>query len=187
MRDKFQSPVLAFCVSVFLVLISFHAGRRTAKPCLTVTDTLTVIDTLCYYYPMAKDSVVVRYVTRLLPVVRRREDDSLPLSDSTSVVINADVGNQLAMLSGESDSIPVEIPITQVRYASSEYEAWVSGYEACLDSIRVYPKTTIVRESLHKPPNRWHIGISSGYGYGFRCRNPEPYIGIGITYSIISF
>ncbi len=196
MSNKFHSGLLAFLVSVFLVLTSFHAGRRTAKPCVTVTDTLTVIDTLCYYYPVAKDSTVVRYITQVLPVVYR---DTITTYRTDTFFAENYAHNLLKImhndgenippigLSDERDSISVEIPITHKRYENAEYTAWVSGYSANLDSIRVFPRTTILRESVHKPPNKWHIGISGGISYGFSCRNPEPYIGIGITYSLISF
>ena len=86
-----------------------------------------------------------------------------------------------------SDSIPVEIPIIQKRYESEDYLAYVSGYEPSLDSIFVFPKTTVIRERIYKPPNKWHIGITGGYGYGFTSKQAEPYIGIGITYSVFSF
>ena len=90
-------------------------------------------------------------------------------------------------MSDERDSMAVEIPITQKRYESDDYRAYVSGYEPRLDSIFVFPKTTIIRERSYKPPNKWHIGITGGYGYGIKSKQVEPYIGIGLTYSIINF
>ena len=87
----------------------------------------------------------------------------------------------------DSDSAAVEIPITQKRYDGEDYRAYVSGYEPNLDSIFVFPKTTVIHERSYKPPNKWHIGITGGYGYGFKSKQAEPYIGIGITYSLISF
>ena len=87
----------------------------------------------------------------------------------------------------DSDSAAVAIPITQKRYENEDYRAYVSGYEPNLDSIFVFPKTTVIHERSYKPPNKWHIGITGGYGYGFKSKQAEPYIGIGITYSIISF
>lgn len=79
------------------------------------------------------------------------------------------------------------IPITQKRYESEDYRAYVSGYEPNLDSIFVFPKTTTIRERVSKPPNKWHIGLQGGIGYGFKSRQAEPFIGIGLSYSIISF
>lgn len=213
----------------------FGRGTITVK---TERDTTTYVDTIPYYQPVAKDSAVIRYVTRTLPVKGRvnittNKTDTFLAENSRSAVLRlhsaeqvqaqlcsrlhedvaqnngenipplyASVGfadpaharqkeSELSLLSlnrsGDSDSATVAIPITQKRYDGDNYRAYVSGYEPNLDSIFVFPKTTVIRERSYKPPNKWHIGITGGYGYGFKSKQAEPYIGIGITYSIISF
>ena len=85
-----------------------------------------------------------------------------------------------------ADSAIIELPIIQRHYADSTYEAWVSGpVDPRLDSMRVFAPTTIITKREWKPPNRWHIGVTAGYGYG--AKGFQPYIGIGVTYSIYSF
>ena len=214
----------------------FGRGTTTVK---TECDTTTYVDTIPYYQPVAKDSVVVRYVTRVLPVKGRdnittNRTDTFLAENSRSAVLRLhsaeyvqaqlcsrlyedvaqnngenirimrnsgcarqnsnEFGSALAgmefppqEMSDERDSMAVEIPITQKRYDGDDYRAYVSGYEPNLDSIYVFPKTTVIHERSYKPPNKWHIGITGGYGYGFKSKQAEPYIGIGITYSIISF
>jgi len=84
------------------------------------------------------------------------------------------------------DSVIVELSMIQRHYADSTYEAWVSGPIAPrLDSVRVFAPTTIITKREWKPPKRWHIGVTAGYGYG--AKGFQPYIGVGITYSIFSF
>lgn len=135
------------------------------------------IDTILYYHPVAKDSVVIRYEVATLPI--DRSGTELP-SKQNDTIIN----NVLATVATEpQDSARVIIPITQMIYADSTYTAYVSGYRARLDSIFVYPRHEIV--TIKKPPNRWSIGIQAGYGYtpkGF-----QPYIGIGISWRISEF
>ncbi len=147
---------------------------------VVVRDTVTVVDTYVYKDPSAKDSVRTRYVTRYLPVVKhdtiKVEDCGITRGDAPSLV-----------LSDDSDSVAVEVPITQKCYESDEYRAYVSGYEASLDSIIVYVRTRTITERESKPPNRWHIGIIGGMGYGTKSKQVEPYIGVGITYSLIGF
>lgn len=146
-------------------------------------DTTTYVDTIPYYKPVPKDSAVLRYVACYLPVSRQESD-----TFSAGNYAQKDGKNiPPTGLSDKRDSIFVEIPITQKRYESDKYRAYVSGYEVSLDSIFVFPKTTVIRERSYKPPNKLHIGITGGYGYGFKSKQAEPYIGIGITYSIISF
>ena len=81
------------------------------------------------------------------------------------------------------DSVLVEVPIVSKHYHGQEYDAWVSGYMPCLDSINVYQRTEYITETvtLSKPPNRWSVGVQSGYGYGFKAKALEPYVGIGVT------
>ena len=84
------------------------------------------------------------------------------------------------------DSVIIDLPLKQRHYADSTYEAWVSGpVDPRLDSIRVFVPTTVITKQEWKPPKRWHIGVTAGYGYG--AKGFQPYIGIGLTYSIFSF
>ena len=87
---------------------------------------------------------------------------------------------------GCTDSAIVELPLIQRHYADSTYEAWVSGpIDPRLDSVKVFASTTIISKKGWKPPKRWHIGPTIGYGYtpnGF-----QPYFGVSLTYSILSW
>ena len=83
------------------------------------------------------------------------------------------------------DSLRVRLPVTQSVYEGEEYRAYVSGVCARLDSLFVYPRRETVTVTVKKPPKRWHIGIAAGYAY--TPRGFQPYVGFGVTYSIISF
>lgn len=78
------------------------------------------------------------------------------------------------------DTIYVPVPVTQKEYVSENYRAWVSGYNAALDSIYVFPKTVYITRT--KPARKWGFGVVGGYGigrYGF-----SPYVGVGVYYKI---
>lgn len=185
----------------FLALTGFVIGFyglfciRGACRDMSLCDTTTYVDTLVYYQPVPRDSTVVRYVTRWLALAEKPDTDvsgtvvDEPYADAQgNVAIGVDaLVNDVATNDMPPDSVRVIVPITQKSYETDEYKAWVSGYEPNLDSIFVFPKTTVIHERSCKPPNKWHIGITGGYGYGFKSKHAEPYIGIGITYSIISF
>lgn len=170
--------LLAGLVVGSLIGYRFGHKRNTNR---VERDTVTVRDFVAYYEPMASDSIKVKYVTRYMPIVRHDTIMREKYAQNTRENIPPQA------LSDERDSAAVVIPITQQRYENDDYRAYVSGYEPSLDSIFVFPKTTVIRERSYKPPNKWHVGISCGYGYGFTSKEREPYIGIGITYSIISF
>lgn len=84
----------------------------------------------------------------------------------------------------KGDSLQVEIPITQKKYEDSLYTAWVSGYRATLDSIRVRERTIIVAAGAKasKPP-KIQIGLTGGYGLvGLRGETGAGwFVGLGVT------
>lgn len=182
-------------------LITFFTGffigkGRTEKPPVTVTETReTTVDTIPYYAPMPQSELALGTHRYTLPVYRflgvgyggepRQRGDNDSISVDTLITAPYGIG-----AGGEprcsKDSAIVELPIIQRHYADSTYEAWISGpVDPRLDSLRVYAPTTIITKREWKPPKRWHLGVTAGYGYvtkGF-----SPYIGIGVTYSIFSF
>lgn len=81
--------------------------------------------------------------------------------------------------------ISAPIPITQMRYTDSTYTAWVSGYSPSLDSIYVYPKREIITTTIRPKPRRWGVGVHGGVG--ITPKGLQPYIGVGISYNILSF
>lgn len=87
------------------------------------------------------------------------------------------------------DTAWITVPRTQKRYEDSTYTAWVSGYEARLDSIHVYrrtvtrtiavPETALkggARNWLHE---RFGAGIVGGAGYGLTTKRPDVFVGVG--------
>lgn len=132
-------------------------------------DTIYVTDTVRYYVPtpVYEDKVRTEYkwLTRVDHVI-----------DTNKMVVH--------------DSVLVEVPITSKHYKAKEYDAWISGYEPSLDSIRVYQEKEYITEKItitktkRKP---WGIGFSAGYGYDIKTKTASPFIGVGISYDIISF
>lgn len=171
------------------IIIGLYLGRGHGDTVRVERDTVTIVKTIADYSPTANDSVQVRYITKFLPIVRHDTISNYTRDTIIREVYSQDSGENIPPLyaSVGSDSAAVVIPITQKRYESEDYRAYVSGYEPNLDSIFVFPKTTTIRERRSKPPDKWHIGLHGGIGYGFKSRQAEPFIGIGISYSIISF
>lgn len=154
--------VCSFCLNV--VLCCENGKGRIEGRIKTDTMRVTVVDTVTYTLPVARDSVVVRYMTKKLPSVH---DTVHPIC---------------------IDSADVNIPITQKQYCDSTYTAWVSGYEPSLDSIRVYKNREVVTINKVKkePPNRFVISLNIGYGITPQ-NGLQPYLGIGVGYKLFSF
>lgn len=78
--------------------------------------------------------------------------------------------------------VPVTVPIERKVYVTSDYRAVVEGYRPALVSMDIYRETQVITKST--APRRWGVGIQISYGLAPRTGRLEPYIGIGIQYSI---
>lgn len=161
---KYICPVL-----VGLVIGLALVNRCARKPVIEKVerDTVVVFDTIFHHYPKPVDSAVVRYVTKVLPVVRY---------DTVHHVIGVD--NMI------HDTVAVEVPITSKHYNAPEYDAWVSGYEPSLDSIKVYQRTEYITErvTISKPPNKWELDAMAGIDYNVTSQQYRPYAGGELLY-----
>ena len=127
-------------------------------------DTTDYIDTIPYYYPVPKDSVVIRYETVKLPI---KKDTCSVKGDTCASPV---------------DSVEVEIPVTSKEYENSLYHLWVSGYNVRLDSISVYSRLRKIKIPVPAKRKRWGIGVQAGYGYPCGI-----YVGVGVSYSLFQW
>lgn len=96
------------------------------------------------------------------------------------------VADTLTVLCDSTRRVPVSLPIEQRSYSGDGYRAWISGYRPTLDSIAVVQTaTTAVLTPATPRKQRWSVGICAGAG--ITPRGIEPFVGIGISYSIFSF
>jgi hypothetical protein len=90
------------------------------------------------------------------------------------------------------DTLYMEIEREQKAYRDTMYEAWVSGVRPALDSIRIYAPVQTITVKERVPVTRrthWGIGVSAGYGATLQDKTVRlsPYIGVGISYNIITW
>ena len=136
-----------------------HPGEMKVK-----VDTLFVYDTIFIEKPVINKVEIID--TLLLPV---------PVTDTLML----------------HDTVFVHLPIEQRQYSDPRYTAWVSGYRPQLDSILIYQRTEYITKEIKTvtKPKRWGIGLQVGYGVSLHKGQvfPAPYIGVGLSYSIISW
>lgn len=189
---KAKHYILIALIGLASFLIGIFVGKDLKeKPGDAVSETkVTTVDTIMYNSPIAQSELVLGTQRYTLPTYRfigggsggepRHQGDSVCVDSIVMPIMGA--GEPLCI----QDSAIVELPIIQRHYADSTYEAWVSGpVDPRMDSIRVFAPTTIITRKEWKPPKHWHIGVTAGYGYG--SKGFQPYVGVGITYSIFSF
>lgn len=136
-----------------------HSSEMKVK-----VDTLFVYDTIFVEKPVIKKVEIID--TLLLPV---------PITDTLML----------------HDTIFVHLPIEQRQYSDPSYTAWVSGYRPQLDSIRIYQQREFITKEIKTvtKSKRWGIGLQAGYGIALHKGqiHPAPYIGVGLSYSLINW
>lgn len=150
-------------IAVTLVLAAFLVGRYTApEPCPEISvETVVIRDTIHDTVPVEVEKLITR-------VIR----------DTALIVVTDTLTN----------TVYVNVPIEETRYKTDDYDLTIEGYRARLLSIDVYKQTERIETIREKKvKNRWGIGLQVGYGYGFIANEFCPYIGVGLSYNIITF
>lgn len=157
----FVTGVCLFCM--FLPSVLRHRTDIQDKDAVRNTVRTVVVDTVTWYKPVVKDSIVVKWVTRVLPT----KDTILTENYAQKV---SDIIH---------DSVTVELPITQKTYETEDYKAWVSGYEPRLDSISVFRKNVTERIIVKEKARMFGVGIVGGVGYGMTGKKADVFVGVG--------
>lgn len=159
--------IQVIAIAVALLVAAFLVGRCSAPKYEAETQVVERVDTM-----LIRDTVI-----REKPVYRT---EYVFVRDSVRVQVH--------------DTLYISLPRQMRVYQDSLYRAEVSGVDPTLDRIEVYPQTEIVtrtetRDIFVTSRKRWGIGVQVGYGITKQGQNfyPGPYIGVGVSYNILSF
>lgn len=147
-------------------VLSWRLGYRSA-----VAESIETpkADTL-----IVRDTVTVEYPVPILTTIT----DTLLVAYPDIVIIH--------------DTTFVQLPKERKEYSGKDYRAVVSGYQPSLDLIKVFPETKVVTRIISVPSRkRSHFALSLQAGYGITFQDnritPLPYIGAGLSYSIVEW
>lgn len=167
------------------VVLGFILGRRSAgmpqnAPVETRVDTLYVRDTTAFTEPQIdpKPDVLVKEIP--VPVY---------VADSSAI---DSLLNECARLEKVGDSLQLVLLRVQRHYSDSTYDAWVSGIDPRLDSIKTYQTNMVITEQIpvvQVKKTRWGIGVQAGYGATIdkNVVSLSPYVGVGVSYNIVTW
>lgn len=152
----------------------YYGRKRVIQSYESKTDTVTKIVTVYKDYPEPAKTALVGYVQ--VPTYKF-------LTDTVKAVEWAEITVH--------DTTVVYLPREQKYYAEEggKLRLWVSGYEPRLDRYEVsWPETTITQAYVQKP-RRWSLGVTAGYGAALHDKRVvlAPYVGIGVSYSLLQF
>lgn len=166
MSRNIEDLGLSLFFTLMLFLLGFVAGYEAKKhpgeETLIKTDTIYVEhwDTIKIDRPTEK----VRYIVRF---------------DTINTIIVDSI----------EKAVDITIPIEQAIYHDScenaQYEAYVSGYKAQLDSININCRQieTIITNTERIPARRISLGVQFGVGISAQGV-AAPYAGIGLNYRL---
>ena len=147
-------------------VLSWRLGYRSA-----VAESIETpkADTL-----IVRDTVTVEYPVPILTTIT----DPLLVAYPDIVIIH--------------DTTFVQLPKERKEYSGKDYRAIVSGYQPSLDLIQVFPETKVVTRTISVPSRkRSHFALSLQAGYGITFQDnritPLPYIGAGLSYSLVEW
>ena len=154
--------LVPFFTILVLTCLSFYAGRKTAetRQIETVTervDTLVIRDTVTVSEPIS--------------VTRWKVDSvAFPVRDTVRV----------------QDTLFVYLERERVRWKDEYCEVFASGVQPSVDSVRHYISERVILKTVPvKVRSRWGIGVQAGYGAS--RQGLSPYIGVGVSYNILTW
>ena len=160
---------IIFCFIVLLILANFflagfiigqkHPQKLPVEPIKTKVDTLVIRDTMVSCEPIYVDRVKLDSV--LVPVL-----DTMMIHDTTFVYLERE----------------------EVTWRDSLCEVYASGIMASVDSVKHFQECkyiTIETQVPVKVKSHWGLGVNAGYGVG--KGGLTPYVGVGISYNLLSW
>ena len=164
MNKKTTFLVNALLILACVFLFGFRMGQKhpqksPVEPIKTKVDTLVIHDTTMSYKPIYVDRV--KFDSVLVPVL-----DTMMIHDTTFVYLERE----------------------KVTWRDSLCEVYASGIMPSVDSVRhfqEYKYITIEKQVPVKVKSHWGLGVNAGYGVG--KGGLTPYVGVGISYNLLSW
>ena len=162
--NRYEKVMTILCVILLMFSIGILIGRKNRQkmpidPPETKVDTLVIRDTIMQYKPIFVDKIKMDSV--LIPV-----KDTIVIRDSVYIYMDRE----------------------KITWRDSLCEVYASGIMPQVDSVRhfqEYKYITIETQAPVKVKSHWGLGVNAGYGVG--KGGLTPYIGIGVSYNILSW
>lgn len=179
---------VALAVTIVVCLVY---GLKTRDDCSSevVRDTVykVIHDTVKVSEPVAVDERVVGEM--VVPVSSNEKTKGDERAERTERAKGCEDLTEDREEDSEEDfnEDSVVLPITQRVYSDSNYVAYVSGYNAKLDSILFYEsrKEILFSERIVPKQKKWSVGLSVGYGVG--KGGVGPIVGVSVQRKIWEF
>ena len=154
---------IAVAVLIGFLIGQKHPQKLPVAPIKEKVDTLLIFDTITLTKPVFVEKIQLDSVY-------------MPVTDTL----------------WKHDTLYVYLEREQIQWQDSLCRVYASGINPQVDSVTHFVQETIVTREISVPvkvKSRWGLGIQVGYGAGVNGKQVylTPYVGVGISYNILSW
>ena len=154
---------IAVAVLIGFLIGQKHPQKSPVEPIKEKADTLLIFDTITLTKPVFVEKIQLDSVY-------------MPVTDTL----------------WKHDTLYVYLEREQIQWQDSLCRVYASGINPQVDSVTHFVQETIVNREISVPvkvKSRWGLGIQVGYGAGVNGKQVylTPYVGVGISYNILSW
>ena len=154
---------IAVAVLIGFLIGQKHPQKSPVEPIKEKVDTLLIFDTITLTKPVFVEKIQLDSVY-------------MPVTDTL----------------WKHDTLYVYLEREQIQWQDSLCRVYASGINPQVDSVTHFVQETIVNREISVPvkvKSRWGLGIQVGYGAGINGKQVylTPYVGVGISYNILSW
>ena len=154
---------IAVAVLIGFLIGQKHPQKSPVEPIKEKVDTLLIFDTITLTKPVYMEKIQLDSVY-------------MPVTDTL----------------WKHDTLYVYLEREQIQWQDSLCRVYASGINPQVDSVTHFVQETIVNREISVPvkvKSRWGLGIQVGYGAGINGKQVylTPYVGVGISYNILSW
>ena len=154
---------IAVAVLIGFLIGQKHPQKSPVEPIKEKVDTLLIFDTITLTKPVFVEKIQLDSVY-------------MPVTDTL----------------WKHDTLFVYLEREQIQWQDSLCRVYASGINPQVDSVTHFVQETIINREISVPvkvKSRWGLGIQVGYGAGINGKQVylTPYVGLGISYNILSW
>ena len=154
---------IAVAVLIGFLIGQQHPQKLPVEPIKEKVDTLLIFDTITLTKPVFVEKIQLDSVY-------------MPVTDTL----------------WKHDTLYVYLEREQIQWQDSLCRVYASGINPQVDSVIHFVQETIITREISIPvkvKSRWGLGIQVGYGAGVNGKQVylTPYVGVGISYNILSW
>ena len=154
---------IAVAVLIGFLIGQKHPQKSPVEPIKEKVDTLLIFDTITLTKPVFLEKIQLDSVY-------------MPVTDTL----------------WKHDTLYVYLEREQIQWQDSLCRVYASGINPQVDSVTHFVQETIITREISVPvkvKSRWGLGIQVGYGAGVNGKQVylTPYVGVGISYNILSW